>query len=191
VSDAVLRTLEASLAIETAERGGGAWPYMERRAQWGRSNFAALLRAESPKILMKFGYNHMIRGANYFNGFDLGTMADEVAALTGDRAFHILVLPGPGSRQAVLGAGGFGSVSSDSVDEFRAGDQRLTRVLSNASATGHEVIDLRPLRGLAMRGLESWNADVVRTIHGYDAVVIWKGAHAASGLTEPRPGPSR
>jgi hypothetical protein len=53
------------------------------------------------------------------------------------------------------------------------------------------VIDLRPLRRLAMRGLESWNADVVRTIHGYDAVVIWKGAHAASGLTEPRPGPSR
>jgi hypothetical protein len=191
-SDAVLRTLEASLAIETAERGGGAWPYMERRAQWGRNNFAALLRAESPKILMKFGYNHMIRGANYFNGFDLGAMADEVAALAGDRAFHILVLPGPGSRQAVPGPGGsFGSVSSDAFDEFRAGDQRLTRVLSNANATGHEVIDLRPLRGLAMRGLESWNADVVRTIHGYDAVVIWKGAHAASGLTEAGPGPSR
>jgi erythromycin esterase-like protein len=181
-SDAVLRTLEASLAIETAERGGGAWPYMERRAQWGRSNFAALLRAESPKVLMKFGYNHMIRGANYFNGFDIGAMADEVAALTGDRAFHILVLPGPGSRQAVLGAGGFGSVASDSVDEFRTGDQRLTRVLSSTNATGHEVIDLRPLRRLAMRGLESWNADVVRTIHGYDAVVIWKGARAASGL---------
>ena len=192
-SDAVLRTLEASLAIETAERGGGAWPYMERRAQWGRSNFAALLRggAESPKILMKFGYNHMIRGANYFNSFDIGAMADEVAALTGDRAFHILVLPGPGSRQAVLGAGGFGSVASDSVDELRAGDQRLTRVLSNANATGHEVIDLRPLRRLAMRGLESWNADLVRTIYGYDAVVIWTGAHAASGLTEPRSGPSR
>jgi hypothetical protein len=190
-SDAVLRTLEASLAIEALERAGGAWPYMERRAQWGRSNFAALLRAESPKILMKFGYNHSIRGANYLNGFDIGAMPDEVAALTGDRAFHILVLPGPGSRQAVLGASGFGSVSSDEFDEFRAGDQRLTRVFSKANATGHEVIDLRPLRRLAMRGLESWNADVVRTIHGYDAVVIWKGAHAASGLTEPRPGPSR
>jgi hypothetical protein len=185
-SDAVLRTLEASLAIEPLERAGGAWPYMERRAQWGRTNFAALLRAESsPKILMKFGYNHMIRGANYFNSFDLGAMADEVAALSGERALHILVLPGPGSRQAVLGGAGFGSVSSDSVDEFRAGDQRLTRVLSNANAAGHEVIDLRPLRRLAMRGLESWNADVIKTIHGYDAVVIWKGAHASSGLKEP------
>jgi hypothetical protein len=42
------------------------------------------------------------------------------------------------------------------------------------------VIDLRALRPLAMRGLESWNADVVRTIHGYDAAVIWKGARASS-----------
>ena len=181
-SDAVMRTIEESLAIEAAERAGGAWPYMQRRAQWGRSNFAALLRTGSPRILMKAGYNHMIRGANYFNFFDIGTMADEVAALTGERAFHILVLPGPGSRQAVLGGNGFGSVASDSVDEMRAGDQRLTRVLSNPNATGHEVFDLRPLRRLAMRGLESWNADVVKTIIGYDAVVIWKGAHASTGL---------
>ena len=130
---------------------------------------------------MKFGYNHMIRGANYVNVFDLGAMANEVAALDGGRAFHILVLPGPGSRQAVFGPGrSFVPVSSDEFDEFRAGDGRLTRVLSSAGAAGHEVIDLRALRPLAMRGLESWNPDAVRTIHGYDAAVIWKGAHAST-----------
>ncbi len=192
-SDAVMRTLEESLAIEAAERAGGAWPYFQRRTQWMRNNLAALLnvdqgRKESPKILMRFGYTHMIRGANYFNIFDLGALADEAAALTGERAFHILVLPGPGSRQAVLGqARSFGSASSDEVDEFRAGDQRLTRMLSNANATGHEVIDLRPLRRLAMRGLESWNSDLIRTIHGYDAAVIWNGGHASSGLSDSKP----
>jgi hypothetical protein len=182
-SDTILRTLEESLAINAVARTGTAWDSSERRAQWMRNAFAARLRGErgSPKVMMKFGYNHMIRGANYVNIFDLGAMTDEVAALSGGRAFHILVLPGPGSRQAVLGPGrSFVSVSSDEFDEFRAGDQRLTRVLSNATATGHEVIDLRPLRTLAMRGLEGWNADVVRTIHGYDAAVIWKGAHASS-----------
>jgi hypothetical protein len=91
-SDAVLRTLEASLAIEAAERTGGVWPYMERRTQWNRDNLAALLRDEQErkvplKVMMKFGYAHMIRGANYFNTFDLGAMADEVAALTGDARF--------------------------------------------------------------------------------------------------------
>lgn len=102
--------------------------------------------------------------------------------LRGGRAFHIIVLPGSGSHQAVLGAGrSFNAISSDEFDEFKAGDQRLTRVLSNANATGHEVIDLRALRPFAMRGLESWNADLVRTIHGDDAAVIWKGARAASG----------
>ena len=186
-SDAILRTLGESLAIHTVAQTGTAWAYSERRAQWMRNNLAARLSEEQGrgtprKVMMKFGYNHMIRGANYFNTFDVGAMTDEVATLTGDRAFHILVLPGPGSRQAVLGPGrSFVSVSSDEYDEFRAGDQRLTRVLSNPNATGHEVVDFRALRPLAMRGLEGWNADLVRTIHGYDAAVIWKGAHASSG----------
>ena len=186
-SDAILRTLEESLAIEAAERAGGAWPYFLRRAKWNRDNFAALLNEEPKrkapsKIMMRFGYGRMIRGANYFNVFDLGAMADEVAALSGDQAFHVLVLPGPGSQQTVPGANGFVAVSSDEVDEMRAGDARLTRVLSNANAAGHEVIDLRALRPLAMRGLEGWNPDVIRTIHGYDAAVIWKGARAESPL---------
>jgi hypothetical protein len=185
-SDTILRTLEESLAINAVARTGTAWDSSERRAQWMRNSLAERLqedrgRASQPKVMMKFGYNHMIRGANYVNIFDVGSMTDEVAALSGGRAFHILVLPGPGSRQAVLGPGrSFVSVSSDEFDEFRAGDQRLTRVLSNANAAGHEVIDLRALRPLAMRGLEVWNPDVVRTIHGYDAAVIWKGAHASS-----------
>jgi hypothetical protein len=185
-SDTILRTLEESLFISTAARTASNWAYSQRRAQWNRDNLAARLREEwgrgaPPKVMLKFGYNHMIRGANYVNTFDLGAMADEVAALSGGRAFHILLLPGPGSRQAVLGPGrSFVSVSSDEFDEFRTGDQRLTRVLSNANATGHEVIDFRALRPLAQRGLEGWNPDVVRTIYGYDAAVIWKGAHASS-----------
>jgi hypothetical protein len=185
-SDMILRTLEESLAINAVARTGTAWASSDRRAQWMRNGFAERLREEQkrgsqPKVMMKFGYNHMIRGANYVNIFDLGSMPDEVAALDGSHAFHIIVLPGPGSRQAVLGAGrSFNSVSSDEFDEFQAGDQRLTRVLSNANATGHEVIDLRALRPLVTRGLESWNSDVVRTILGYDAAVIWKGAHASS-----------
>ena len=186
-SDAILRTLEESLAINAVGRASTGWAQSDRRAQWMRGTIAARLREErargtSPKVMLKAGYNHMVRGANYFNIFDVGAMMDEVAALDGQRAFHVIVLPGPGSRQAVMGPGrSFASVSSDEYDEFRAGDRRLTRVLSNADATGHEVIDLRALRPLAMRGLEGWNSDVVRTIHGYDAAVIWKGARASSG----------
>ena len=184
-SDTILRTLEESLAINAVAQTGTAWDSSERRAQWMRNAFAERLRergrALPPKVLMKAGYNHMIRGLNYVNIFDVGAMPDEVAGESGGRAFHIIVLPGPGSRQAVLGPGrSFNSVSSDEFDEFRAGDQRLTRVLSNANAAGHEVIDLRALRPLAVRGLESWNSDVMKTIHGYDAAVIWKGAHAST-----------
>ena len=187
-SDLIMRTLEESLAIETAERTGGAWPYLQRRAQWKRDNFTRLLTADlgrklRPKIMMKLGYNHAIRGANYVNIFDVGSMADEVATLTGDRAFHVLVLPSVGSRQAVPAQQrSFGSVATDDFDSLNAGDRRLTRVLPNGNATGHEVIDLRAARPLGMRGLEAWNTDLIKTIHGYDAAVIWKGAHASIGL---------
>ena len=186
-SDMILRTLEETLAINTTGRTGTGYASSLQRAQWNRNNLAARLKEEQrrgplPKVMLKFGYNHMIRGANYVNTFDLGAMASEVADFNGSSAFHIIVLPGPGSRQAVLGPErSFVSVASDEFDEFRSGDQRLTRVLSNASATGHEVIDLRALRPLAMRGLEGWNPDLIRTIHGFDAAVIWKGAHASSG----------
>jgi hypothetical protein len=185
-SDLALRTLEESLAINAVARTGTAWDSAERRARWMRGAFAEQLQADrrsgsSPKVMLKAGYNHMIRGANYVNIFDVGSMPDELATANGRRAFHIIALPGPGSRQAVLGRWrSFDSVSSDEFDEFKAGDKRLTRVLSNPDAAGHEVIDLRSLRPLAMRGLESWNADVIRTIHGYDAAVIWNGGHAST-----------
>jgi hypothetical protein len=108
-SDTILRTLEESLAINAIARAGTAWDSAERRAQWMRGSVAARLREErargsTPKVMMKAGYNHMIRGANYVNIFDLGAMTDEVAALDGGRAFHILVLPGPGSRGHALPA---------------------------------------------------------------------------------------
>src|SRR5207244_7378721 len=78
-SDTILRTLEESLAINAVARTGTAWDSSERRAQWMRNNLAERLREERgraspPKVMMKFGYNHMIRGANYVNIFDVGKM---------------------------------------------------------------------------------------------------------------------
>src|SRR5204863_8942553 len=81
-SDTILRTLEESLAINAVARTGTAWASSERRAQWMRNAFATRLREERaspPKVMMKFGYNHMIRGANHVTIFDVGSMTDEVA----------------------------------------------------------------------------------------------------------------
>src|SRR5687768_3714625 len=60
-TDMILRTLEESLAINAVARTGTAWDSSDRRAQWKRDNFAALLRNASrrgspPKVMMKFGY---------------------------------------------------------------------------------------------------------------------------------------
>ncbi|MFL6244922.1 MAG: hypothetical protein ACJ74H_02775 [Thermoanaerobaculia bacterium] len=183
-SDAILRTLEETLAINGTR---GRLLSLQRRVAFTRGNFAQYLREEkrrgkTPKVMFKFGYNHMIRGANFLNVFDLGSLPDEIAAMEGGRAFHILVLPGTGSRQVTLGPKGWVPVSTDEYDEFNAGEKRLGRVLPRSDAAGHEVIDLRPIRPLVARGFEEINPDLVRTIHGYDAAVIWKGAHAATPI---------
>jgi hypothetical protein len=162
-------------------------PSLQRRVAFTRGNFAQRLRENTirgklPRVMLKFGYNHMIRGANFVNVFDLGSLPDEIAAMEGGRAFHILVLPGIGSRQATLGPNGWAVVSTDGFDEFKAGEKRLTRVLPRSDAAGHEVIDLRRIRPLVARGFEEINPDLVRAIHGYDAAVIWKEARPATPM---------
>jgi hypothetical protein len=183
-SEAILRTLEETLAINATP---GRLSSLQRRVAFTRGNFARHLREEkrrgkTPKVMMKFGYNHMIRGANFVNVFDLGSFPDEIAAMEGGRAFHILVLPGTGSRQSTLGPKGWGPVSSDEYDEFNAGEKRLGRVLPRSDAAGHEVLDFRRIRPLVSRGFEAINPDLVRTIHGYDAAIIWKEAHASTPI---------
>jgi hypothetical protein len=183
-SDAILRTLEETLAINGTS---GRLPSLQRRTAFTRRNFAQHFREEksrgkTPKVMFKFGYNHMVRGPNYVNVFDLGSLPDEVAAMEGGRAFHILVFPGTGSRQATLGPNGWVPVSTDDYDEFGAGEKRLGRVLARSDAAGHEVIDLRRIRPLVARGFEEINPDLIRTIHGYDAAVIWKEAHASTPI---------
>ncbi|HYD13874.1 MAG TPA: hypothetical protein VEC11_13580 [Allosphingosinicella sp.] len=185
-SGLILETLEESLVIGSLSHTR-LYQYLERRAALHRSNLLRNLREARapgpvPRVMVKFGHNHLIRGANYFNIFDLGALAPELAALEGGRSFHLLVLPGPGSSLAVPGRDFAPTpVASDAYDELRAGENRLDRALAGTAATGHEVIDLRPLRPLAARGAEALNPDLVRTIHGYDAALIWHRAHAETG----------
>src|SRR5437868_6795805 len=81
-SDIILRTLEESVAINAVAQTGTAWDSSERRAQWMRNSLAERLRevrghASPQKVMMKAGYNHMIRGLNYVNIFDVGSLPDE------------------------------------------------------------------------------------------------------------------
>ena len=68
-----------------------------RRAALMRSNFlrhwqAAKRDGKTPKVIAKFGSNHIVRGLNNTATFDLGTLLPEIAAAEGSRSFSVLEL---------------------------------------------------------------------------------------------------
>jgi hypothetical protein len=69
------------------------------------ANYDEAIRAgeAKPRVLLKFGLNHLMRGRTYVDVFDLGTFLPELAARNGMQAFHVAILArsGGGSRAAL------------------------------------------------------------------------------------------
>src|SRR5205823_491870 len=79
------------------------------RADFQRENFlrhwhAAKVRGRAPRMFMKYGANHMQRGLDATEVFDLGTLVPELAAAEGGHAFQLMVLGGKGAIQGQLNA---------------------------------------------------------------------------------------
>jgi hypothetical protein len=177
----LLDTLEETLAINQHQLAGRYWQANDRRARLNRANLIRYWKAEkaagrSPKVLFKFGSYHMIRGRTSAGVFDLGTLAPEIAALEGGTAFHLLVMPGPGSSRAQFDPTKFAYASAPDGD---LAGQGLGALIPKG---GHVAFDLRPLRPLAGAGLAKSHPDLTRVIHGFDMAIVLDKATAATAL---------
>ena len=179
----LLDTLEETLRINRDQVAGRYWQANHRRAEFNRANFVRYWSAEraagrSPKVLFKFGSNHMTRGRNFTNVYDVGSLAAEAAVLNGGRSFHMLVVPGAESTRAQFDPSAFRYKSlpaSDTPAEFGLGG------LARSAGEGSVVIDLRPLRPL-VSGVERAAPALARTIHAFDVAVILDRATASASL---------
>lgn len=125
---------------------------------------------EMPRVMMKFGASHMMRGRTFTNVFDLGTLASEIAEVRGGRSFGVLMLGGAGTTHAVIDPRAFTTVEAPVETDgwakpfYDAADpQRWT------------VFDLRPLRPRIPR-LGTLPDDLLKVLYGFDAVVILSGS---------------
>jgi hypothetical protein len=113
-----------------------------------------------PKVLLKFGHYHSIRGRSWSNVLSLGTFVSEFAKSNGMDSFHL-------SLYINNASGKYGVLSSYS--DFKP----------LADAAPHDkwtVIDLRPLRNYAHAGkLTDLNPEMRRIIFGFDAVLMIGG----------------
>lgn len=182
-SEWALTTLEETLAINRQFVGGDNHGSNVRRGQLLRSNFLRHWRevrgAAAPRVMMKLGASHLIRGLSLTDTYDLGSLVPEVAEAEGRRSFSMLVLAGAGTRIARFNPAQFTYQPAD-AEPVLPGVEPLTAAAWPDQFT---LLDLRPLRRLA-RGVRGQVADpnLIRLIHGFDSMLLMSGSTPSANL---------
>ena len=185
-ADWLLEVMEETLAANADFAAGRNHASNQRRNDLNKRNLlrhvhAARAGGRHPRMMMKFGASHMVRGLSSTETFDLGNLVPEMAFLDGGTTFHLLVLAGAGRTTASF---------DPSAWTYRPGPPRnnyaygLDPVAGQAFADAFTVIDLRPLRALVTGGGRSagLNRELVRAIHGFDAVAVLSGSSPSTNL---------
>jgi hypothetical protein len=111
----------------------------------------------NPKVLLKLGHVHIIRGTNWFNIFSLGNFVSEFARSNNMNSFHLAMY----SNNTI---GDYAWIHED--EDYKP----LAKV---SSTTKWTVIDFRPLRKYAHAGrIEKLRPEMRRIIYGFDAALL-------------------
>ncbi|HEX2206441.1 MAG TPA: hypothetical protein VHG93_02105 [Longimicrobium sp.] len=185
-ADRIIRLLQETREINAYWGRGQGYLSNYHRAQLNKRQFMRYLREATqrdgrmPRVMMKFGSSHMVRGRSFTNVFDLGTLASEIADVHGSRSFGVLMLGGAGTTHAVIDPRAFTTVEAPvKVDDWArpfydaADPQRWT------------VLDLRPIRPRIPR-LGTLPDQTLQVLYGFDAVVILSGSGPQHDSLEAR-----
>jgi hypothetical protein len=180
-----LEVIEETLAINQLFVANRNWESNERRAQLNRRSFLrhwneAKAAGPAPRVMLKFGASHMIRGRNVSEVFDLGNLASELAAVEGGKSFHLLVIGGPGTEHAIFNPMELRYMPAP-VD--LADEEGLGPIVEKPFSESFTLIDLRPLRPLfsAARTRKS-DPELLRIVHGFDAILVLTGSRPSQML---------
>lgn len=184
-SQVILDTLEGTFEANQLWRQNRGHESNARRAALMRANFLRYLRAEKaasagrmPRLMMKMGSFHMMRGLTPTDVFDLGTLAPEIAAAEGVKAFQLLVLNGPGTQTAQFDPRSF-TYRSAAESEMH---EELAPIFGQAFTEGFTLFETAPLRAIARSGASGLHPDLVRAVHGFDAILLMTGSTPSANL---------
>jgi len=180
----ILDTLQSTLEINQAWMQGRGWESNAQRAAFLRASFIdhwnrAKDSGNTPKVLVKLGANHIVRGRNHTGTFDIGSMLPEIAAVEGARSVSVLVLPGKGSLTAVLNPSSWTYEPKPAKDNYAEGIDVLTDAVYEDAFT---LIDMTALRPIVGSFTEQYGVGVARIVHGFDWLLVMSGSTASSEL---------
>jgi hypothetical protein len=179
----ILDTLQQTLSINQAWTRNQGYESNLQRSRFMRANLLRYWKLKqrqdrTGRLLMKMGASHMVRGLSMSDVFDLGTFVPELVAVEGGAAFHLLVLPGPGTRTANLDPTRFLYVPG-TRDEYGAGMELFDQAVA---PNGFTLFDTAPLRPLASSVSGDLPLPLWRIIHGFDAILILTGSTPSTNI---------
>lgn len=145
------------------------------------ANYRAALKQDGkpPRVLLKFGSNHLVRGLSPTHVPSLGSfLAENALGMLGKSVFNLRMMCGPDTQQILFDF----STHDCGGDEFAPVAAALQPFLVGS---GDTLIDLRPLRDRP-RLWKDWPQDAKDIVWSYDALVV-VGASGGSHFLAPLP----
>ena len=178
----ILDTLEETLVINQLWVSGQGWRSNERRGAFLRDNFLRHWRqarqaGPAPRVMLKFGASHVVRGRNMTDTYDIGALLPELAALEGRPSFSVLVLPGVESQIARFNPVDWAYHPAPAKDGYAKDLEPLTAAAHDDAFT---LIDLRQLRPIV--GMRDPSEARRRIVLGFDALLVMSGSTASANL---------
>lgn len=126
-----------------------------------------------PKMLFKFGSNHLARGLSQSvkgEFYDVGNVVQNLADIQGQQSLHLYIIGKQGSRAESDNP----NFPAKRVGTYTAAENpELLPFLDQVAGPDWSVFDLRPLRrALTASQLHLANPSLERTIVGYDYLVV-------------------
>ncbi|GAB3782896.1 hypothetical protein GCM10028818_39700 [Spirosoma horti] len=133
---------------------------------------------KNKKVLVKMGAMHCARGESYLTVYDCGNLLSNLAESEYKSSYHIAIF----GKNGIQGSP-FKALPAQKLDPDN-GDLKFVKPFFDATSTESWVVfNLLPIRkALQRQKLKIDDADLRRTILGYDALVIFPTAHPSHSL---------
>jgi hypothetical protein len=131
-----------------------------------------------PKIMFRFGYNHLARGQSQTKVHTLGNLLSELALANNVRSFNIFIMGGLGTEmRTALG----GKQPSEEAERLGLGT-----IVESRAKDPYMLFDLKPLRPLLYaRKLQNILPELEEIVWQYDAIAVLTDSTPASVVTVP------
>lgn len=171
----ILNQLKESKVIYNLNFKGKIYENNLRRSELMKHNFQRYYdevnqKEKEPKMIFKLGANHVMRGLNYANVYDVANLASAVATMNHMSSTHIMV---KGIQGQSTKGNPFSPISKSSFDNRKDLPKEVQEMVVNMTHQ-YLILDLSAFRYNA----KSFTEEFQDWIFDYDIVVLVKNAKA-------------